>query len=465
MSLLKLAWRNIIANPLGMVLSVILFALGIGLISFLLQFNHQLKEKFEANLADIDLVIGAKGSPLQLILSSMYHIDAPTGNIQIDEAKAFLNPKHPLIKMAIPLSLGDNYKSYRIIGTNHEILDLYSASVKKGQLWRHELEVVVGKAVADDTNLKLGDTFVSSHGFDHDEDLAHDHASFKVVGILKASGTVLDQLILTNTSSIWSVHSHDMMAEGHDHEEHDHSDHDHGDHAHHHEESHDHENHDHDHEEHTHHDHSHHNHDHEGHDHKHDNSNLDLLNHPEEQITSILIKYKSKTNIQALNMPRMINENTKLQAASPAYEINKLNNMVGVGTGTLNILAILIALVSAISIFLSLFKSLKERKYELALLRVMGGKKWKLFILVLLEGIILAIIGYLIGTIISHLGMEYAAKYLKSDFRYSFTGTQFLKVEWLLAGISLLIGVISAFIPAWQASNTDINETLSNKVE
>ncbi|HPQ22066.1 MAG TPA: FtsX-like permease family protein, partial [Saprospiraceae bacterium] len=210
--------------------------------------------------------------------------------------------------------------------------------------------------------------------------------------------------------------------------------------------------------------HEHHNgHTHEGSLHDHDNSNADLLTHPEEQITSILIQYKNKTGLQALNMPRAINENTKLQAASPAYEINKLNNMVGIGTNTLKILGILIAFVSAISIFISLFKSLKDRKYELALIRVMGGSKIKLFTLVILEGLIISIIGFLIGIILSHLGMYFAGNFMEKDFRYSFNAFSFIKEEFLLALASLAIGLISAIIPAIQASNTEINETLSKK--
>jgi putative ABC transport system permease protein len=83
MNLLNLSWRNILAKPLNTMMSVLLFALSIGLITFLVLFNHQLKQGLDNNLAGIDLVIGAKGSPLQLILNSMYHIDAPTGNIPI----------------------------------------------------------------------------------------------------------------------------------------------------------------------------------------------------------------------------------------------------------------------------------------------------------------------------------------------------------------------------------------------
>ena len=105
MNLFKLSWKNLVSKPLSMTLSLVLFALGVGLISLLLILNKQLQEQFDKNLAGINLVVGAKGSPLQLILSSMYHIDSPTGNIPIKSAKPFLNPNHPLIKTAIPLSM------------------------------------------------------------------------------------------------------------------------------------------------------------------------------------------------------------------------------------------------------------------------------------------------------------------------------------------------------------------------
>lgn len=131
MNILTLAWRNIISNPLNLLMSIILFGLGVGLISFLLLFNTQLKDKFDKNLAEIDLVVGAKGSPLQMILCNMYHIDNPTGNIPIKNAAPLLKDLHPLIKKAIPLSLGDNYKSYRIVGSNHDIVELYGGNSRK----------------------------------------------------------------------------------------------------------------------------------------------------------------------------------------------------------------------------------------------------------------------------------------------------------------------------------------------
>ncbi len=418
MSVLKLAWKNIVSNPLNLLLSIILFGLGIGLISFLMLLNTQLSENFEKNLADIDLVIGAKGSPLQMILCSMYHIDNPTGNITVEEAKAFLNPGHPLLEKSVPLSLGDSYKRHRIVGTNDGILELYNVQLDQGKIWEQDLDVTIGAGVARATGLKIGDSFKSSHGFDDDADLAHDHSAFKVVGVLKPSGSVVDQLILTNPSTVWAVHDH--AAE-----------------------------------------------DHAGHDHSHHSppvrTNEELLQHPTKDITSLLIRYKDRTNYRTLSLPRAINENTDMQAASPPYEINKLYSLIGVGTDAIRWLAILIAMVSAISIFISLYKSMKERKYELSLIRVMGGSRGTLFMLIVIEGIILAIIGYVVGMVISHGGMEIMSKFLQSSYRYDFTGWRMIPGDaWLFLG-SLILGIVAALIPAYQASYTDIHKTLSEK--
>ena len=232
MNLLKLSWKNLFAKPLSTLLTLVLFALGVGLIIFLILFNKQLQNKFESNLADIDLVIGAKGSPLQMILCNMYHIDNPTGNIKIEEAKAFLNPKHPLIAKAYPLSLGDSHKGFRIVGTIHDYINLYGGEIAEGKTWGHHAETVIGAAVAKRTGLSIGDTFLSNHGLSQDVDLNHGDHPFKVVGILKPTDAVLDQLILTSSETIWDVHgSHveDTKDQTEDeHAGHDHSEHDHG---------------------------------------------------------------------------------------------------------------------------------------------------------------------------------------------------------------------------------------------
>ena len=437
MSILKLAWKNIIHDPLSLILNLILLSLGIGLINFIMLMNHQLKNKFEKNLAGIDLVIGAKGSPLQLILSSMYHVDAPTGNISIKEAKPFIREGHPLIAKSVPLSMGDSYRGYRIIGTDHSILELYKASISEGKLWQNLYEVTIGAKVAKELDLKLGSKFKSSHGFNDDLDMTHDHGTLTVKGILQSTGSVIDQLILVSTESVWEVHDHSLETEdtAHDHSGHDHHDHDHGEHGH----------------------------DHEHHDHRNDLSRAHLLTHEDKDLTSILIQYKNKMNFQALNMPRNINENTDLQAASPAYEINRLYDMMGVGTRALQLIAALIALVSGISIFVSLLNSLKKRKYELSLMRVLGAAPSILFVLIILEALILGVLGYLIGLLFSHWGMSALGTNLEDRYNYPFQAWISHGQEWWLLGVTLALAIGAALLPALMAYKTEIHKNLSEK--
>ena len=420
MKLIKLSFQNLLHKPLHLALSLVLFALGVGLISLLFVLNKQITQKFESNLAGIDLIIGAKGSPLQLVLNGLYHLDAPTGNISLLEARPFLNPKHPLIKKAVPLSLGDSYQGFRIVGTTIDFLELYNASIESGALWTKPMEVVIGHSIANTTSLKMGDKFISSHGLTTDDINQHDHAPFTVVGILKPTGSVCDQLVLTSTESIWQVHEH--QAEKKDTLHTDAGGHPEGDH------------------------------DHDG--------EVDSATLADRQITTLLIQYKSRTNIQALNLQRNINQNTQLQAATPAIEINRLFSLMGIGFDALRSLAWVIAFVSGLSIFISLYNSLKDRRHELALMRVMGATPKKLFALIILEGLIISILGYLIGMFLAHTVLFLSADRLFELYKYRFDAFTFIREEaWLLIG-ALAIGLVAAIIPAFQAYKTEIAKNL-----
>lgn len=455
MNLLQLSWKNLSNKPLSMLLSLVLFALGVGLISFLLLINQQISDKFEKNLAGIDLVIGAKGSPLQLILSSMYHIDAPTGNIPIKGVMPYLNPKNPFIKAAIPLSLGDSYRGYRIVGTNANFLELYQAKVREGRSFTAVMEVLAGATAAEELGLKVGSTFQSSHGLIEDDNLVHEGHAFKVVGIMKPSGASIDQLLLTPAQSIWEVHEHagataapvveeeeedhaaeDSIAENHaenteqvgpvalTNQEEDYQN---ADADSHHEDEH---------------------------------RLKSILEYPDKEITSLLLQFNGH-NVTTLNLQRLINQNTNMQAATPAIEITRLYSLLGVGQDALRWLAFIIMGVSGLSIFISLFSSLRDRRYELALMRTMGASPGKLFAMIILEGLLLAVLGYVFGLLISHGGMELLAREMKSSYRYTFTGFTFLSTEWLLLVGALVVGFIAAIIPAIQARNTDISTTLA----
>jgi putative ABC transport system permease protein len=452
MNLWVLSWKNIIYKPGAFVLSLLLFALGIGLVSFLLLLDHQVQDKFEKNLAGIDLVVGAKGSPLQLILSNMYFIDAPTGNITLEEAKPFLNPKNPLIAEAIPLSLGDSYKGYRIVGTQKGFLELYQAEMEEGQWIENDFDVVIGTKVAQKLGLVIGDEFKSTHGFTDDEDLAHDHEdNFIVRGVLKPTGAVIDQLILCNNQTYWHIHgAHDH--EGHDHEGHDHEGHDH--------EGHDHEGHDHD------------DHNHDDHDHKDSGKDVSALNvlelerdrllnsSDEQEITSLLLKFKGRS-FQSLNLARNINENTDMQAASPAIEVNRLFSLMDTGSQMLKVLAYAIIFVSALSVFIALFSRMDERKYELAIMRTKGAARGQLFGLILMEGSWIALLGSIVGLLFSHFGVYLLATSAEANYRYTLDPMVFLSGEFYLLIGGLIVALLASLIPAIIASWTDIAKTLT----
>ena len=198
------AWQNLKAKPLQTSLSLALLAFGVGMVSLMLLTEKQVNDAFERNIKDIDLVLGAKGSPLQLILANVYHIDAPTGNILQREAEKVL--KHPYIASGIPLAYGDNHEGYRIVGTEHSYVEHYGATLSEGALWNAPYEVTAGSRVAQNLGLQIGDTFYSAHGLKDQTDI-HTNKTFTVVGIFEPSGSVIDQLLLTPMESIWQVHA------------------------------------------------------------------------------------------------------------------------------------------------------------------------------------------------------------------------------------------------------------------
>ena len=204
LGLLYQAWQNLKAKPLQTALSLALLGFGVGMVSLMLLTEKQVNDTFERNIKDIDLVLGAKGSPLQLILANVYHIDAPTGNILQREAEKVL--KHPYIASGIPLAYGDNHEGYRIVGTEHSYVDHYGVEVAEGRLWEAPFEVTLGARVAANLGMTLGDTFFSAHGLKDQTDI-HTDKTFTVVGILEPSGSVVDQLLLTPMASIWNVHA------------------------------------------------------------------------------------------------------------------------------------------------------------------------------------------------------------------------------------------------------------------
>lgn len=433
----RIAWKNIWFKPLNTILSVILLTASVAIISLLILLQEQFEKQFSSNIDGVDLVIGAKGSPLQLILSSVYQVDAPTGNISYDEAKIWM--KHPFVKTAIPLAFGDNYRGFKIVGTTPDYLEKFGAKVATGKVFSKNFDVVVGSEIAKKLNIKVGDKFFGSHG-DAEEGEVHEEFSYVVSGIASPTGKVIDNLILSNIQSVWAMHeSHDHEAthsenpahreEGHVHEE----DEEHHDHAEHVEESHVH-----------------------GEEHHHDE-----INEEGKEITAVLIKFKNKMGF--VLWPRLIAQNTDMQAASPAIEINRLFSLFGIGLQALQYLAYGIMLISGISIFIALYNTLKERKYEFALMRVSGASRLQLLGLVLFESLLLCVTGFFLGTIVGRVGLWLISSTTEQEYKMTFDPFAFaLEKEGVLFIVTIFVGIIAALIPAIKAYRLNISKTLAN---
>ena len=428
MNLLTLSWKYLSFRPLSTGLNAILLAFGLAIITVLLLVQHQFEQKMTRDAAGIDLVVGAKGSPLQLILSSVYHIDFPTGNIKMEEAQRI--SRNRLVKQVIPLAMGDNMQGFRIVGTNHDYLSLYEVSFAGGKAWEFPFEVTLGASAAQALGLKLGDTFIGSHGISvgsHD----HDQHAFTVTGILAPSGKVVDRLVLTSIESVWYTHDEEGGAEPIASEE--------GEEA-----------------------------------------NLAVEEAPElgmdphlqavaargfpitdqeREVTTLLVRYRNP--MAAIQLPRMINSGTSMQAASPAFEMSRLFELLGVGISLLQGLAIALVIIAGLSIFIALYNSLKERKYDLAILRTLGASRGQLVGLVFLEGISLTSMGALLGIGFGHGFLALVVALTTQEVVSLVDPWVFLPEEGLIFAYALAVGVVASLIPAWSAYQTSIAKQLT----
>ena len=431
---IALIFSSLKSRWLNSLLSVFLTAFGVMLALLIIQFGHHIQNRITTDGKNIDIVVGAKGSPLQLILSSVYHIDIPTGNIAYDQAQKWM--KHPHVKTAIPLALGDNWKGYRIVGTTPDYLTHYQATILEGRVWNKDYEAIAGSSVG----LQVGEEFSGAHGL-IEGGHKHDSQHYTITGIIEPTGTVLDRLILTSMNSVLDIHGLAPASpasplknanEAHSQEDHNH-DHDH-----------------HEHDEHEHHEHEHHEHEH--HDHAH-------MGEPE--ITALLLTTKSP--IANINLPRSINKDTNLQAANPALEMARLTSMMGLGSQSFAALSTLLIIIASLSIFAGLAGSLENRMSDLAVLRAIGYSKQRVFKIIALEGFFIVLAGIVIGFIMGLAGFILASHVIAP---LAASGAQIIFTPdyvWVILAV-ILAGFIAAFIPAWRASHIDVARQLARKV-
>ena len=399
MNLATLSASYLRARPLNTALSLLLLSLGVATIVLLILVVSQLEERMQRDARGIDLVVGAKGSPMQLMLSGIYHLDAPTGNIPLASARAL--EKNRMIRKAIPLALGDSWKGYRIVGAPKEYIDHYEGKMRSGRVHEKPMEAVLGAEVAERTGVGVGGKFAGAHGIGGEGD-EHKEAPYTVVGVLAKSGSVLDRLVLTGIESVWQVHEQHQGPE--------------------------------------------------------DEADRKALEEARE-VTVVLVQYASP--LAAAMLPRQINAQSELQAASPAYETARLFRIVGVGVEALRAFAVVLILAAALSVFIALYTALEERRYDLAVMRTLGASPRKLFGLLMTEGVVLSLIGAVVGLALGHALAAALGAWLESQGQYRVSGLEWRPEELWLALVAVGVGVIAAFLPAWRAYRTEVSKVLA----
>jgi putative ABC transport system permease protein len=337
-------------RALNTALNILILALAVATLVILALFSAQLGGRFQRDAQGIDLVVGAKGSPLQLILSAIYQVDAPTGNVPLDTLE--LLRRDPTVEKAIPLALGDNFRGFRIVGTEPSYPRHYRAELGEGAMFAKPYEAVIGADVVRRTGARVGQRFVGSHGLAGGEKAhQHEETPFIVVGVLKPTGAVVDRLILTSVDSVWDVHGIDHEREQQDegaHQDHGAAHAEHGEHGHDHDEV------------------------------AHDHAALDPGAREaalDPEITAVLVSYRSP--LAAVRLPNFINRQTNLQAAAPAVEIARLMSLVGVGLDAIRAFAVLLMATGGLSIFAALYAALRQRQGGHGDLAGSGRHAWR----------------------------------------------------------------------------------------
>jgi putative ABC transport system permease protein len=396
---LRLALRSLASRPLAALLNILMLGLGIACIIVLLLVGNQLETRMDRDARGIDMVIGAKGSPMQLILAGIYHVDIPPGNISKKSADEIA--LNPLIKKTIPLALGDSVRGFRIVGAPVDYLALYNATVREGRVWAKPMEVVLGADVARTTGFAVGHTFAGNHGMSEGGEV-HAEAPYTVVGILAPSGSVLDRLVLTPVESVWKVHEKEHGIEA--------------------------------------------------------NSEDAKILAEEREVTLVLVQYASP--LAAVMLPRAINGRGDVQAAAPAIELTRLYRIVGVGIEVIQAFALVLVLSAALSVLVALLTALRERRADLAVLRLMGAPRRRLFGLMVVEGALLALAGALLGLLLGHAATAIVGYWLAAQKSVPISGMIWLWQEWGVLAGTVGLGVLASLYPAWLAYRQEVSFSL-----
>lgn len=439
MSLWKIAWRSIRQRTLASGLTAFSMGMGVALVVTVLVIHGVISQSFRRGAQGYDLIVGAKGSSLQLVLNTVFHLSQPLENIPFTYYQEFVEGRFtPAVASAIPVCTGHDYKGYPALATVPEYftkltyLDDLKYKFAQGENFKEEnfYEAVIGDVVAKRTGLKLGDEIFPVATIIGGNE-KHKHKGFKVVGILEHTGTPNDRVVFMNIEGFWREPAHakttsssaailgqktDEAAKEADHADHD-------------------------------------EHDHEG----------DLA--PEKkEISAILVSTYEGNNKELLGigLHSAINKGTVAQAVYPSLEISKLfDNIVGNIQLLLLVLAILVVLVAGIGIMVSMYNSMSDRRHDIAIMRALGASRWTVMTIILMESILLSLGGGALGLLIGHGFVGTLGPTISDQTGVIVNPWDFQTIELILIPGLIVLATLVGYIPAMYAYKTDVVKSLT----
>jgi putative ABC transport system permease protein len=432
MSLWKIAWRSIQQRAFSSAMTAFSMSLGVALVVAVLVIYGVIDQSFRRSALGYELIVGAKGSALELVLSTVYHLGRLTDTIPYAVCDR-LNTESkydPFVDVAVPVCLGDSYKGFRVIGTTPAMFDRLKWS-DGDKLRNYEwadggnfaadqpFQAVVGAVVARKAGLEVGKSFPPMHGTV--AQVGKEHREFQVVGVLKPTGTATDRAIYVNIEGFYAIHAESEeseqgtaaavpsakpapTAQGHD-----------------------------------------------------------SLPYEKKRVTAILVSLSTEDPVIQKALPKLIAQdpNLNVQAVNPTFEVTQLlEGLVGNLQLILLILAVLIVIVAGIGVMVSIYNSMSDRRHEIAIIRALGAKRRTVMVIVLLESILLALGGGALGLALGHGLTGALSGVIEEQTGVAVSPLEFQLNELILVPGLILLASAVGYMPAVVAYRTDVAQSL-----
>ncbi|MHA2716301.1 ABC transporter permease [Vibrio owensii] len=417
-AVVKLAWKSLMNRKATAILTIMTVAISVVLLLGVERIRTQAKDSFANTISGTDLIVGGRSGQVNLLLYSVFRIGNATNNIDWKSYEEFAN--HRAVDWAIPISLGDSHKGFRVMGTNHSYFEHYKYGSKQpltfseGREFNGLFETVLGSDVAKKLGYKIGSEIIIAHGISDVGFSRHDNLPFKVVGILAPTGTPVDKTVHVSLEAIEAIHvgweSGARLGPTPSAEE------------------------------------------------------LKARDFQPKQITAMLIGLKSR--IQTFALQRQINTYPQepLSAIMPGVALHELWGMMSIAEQALMAVSGFVVVAGLLGMLSSLLTSLQERRREMAILRAMGARPKHVFSLLISEASLLTFAGIMVGVAGLYSMLALLQPIIQQSYGIHLTLTALSPYEWMLLGFVQCAGIVIGFIPAFRAYRQSLSDGMTIRI-